>query len=68
LVNFPFTFTNIPIVTATPVYTGVDYMLSVIVTVTTTTGFKYNVFSSTGGSSPAHIEKYVSVNWIAIAA
>jgi hypothetical protein len=65
-VAFNFTFPTIPIVTATAVYGGVGYVLGVSVTSVTTTGFLYNVLATTGGGTPAHIEQYVGVNWIAI--
>ena len=62
-VNFGFTFTNTPVVTASPNYAGVGYMLSCMVISVNTTSFQYNIFS---GTTPTHFEQFSGVNWIAI--
>ena len=64
-VNFGFTFTNVPVVTATPNYAGVAYILSVMVISVNTTSFQYNVLNW-NGSSPSHFEQFSGVNWVAI--
>ena len=64
-VNFGFTFTNTPVVTASPNYAGVAYILSVMVISVNTTSFQYNVLNW-NGSTPAHFEQFSGVNWIAI--
>ena len=62
-VNFGFTFASVPVVTATPNYAGVGYILSCMVISVNTTSFQYNILS---GTTPAHFEQFSGVNWIAI--
>ena len=64
-VNFGFTFTNTPVVTATANYGGIGYVLSVMVISVNTTSFQYNILKyETAG--PAHFEQFSGINWIAI--
>ena len=64
-VNFGFTFTNTPVVTATPNYGGIAYILSVMVISVSTTGFQYNLLNL-NGAIPSHFVQFSGVNWIAI--
>ena len=64
-VNFGITFANVPVVTASPNYGGVAYILSVMIISVTTTSFQYNVLNS-NGAAPTHFEQFSGINWIAV--
>ena len=64
-VSFGFTFTNTPVVTASPNYAGLGYMLSCMVISVNTTSFQYNILNW-NGATPAHFEQFSGVNWMAI--
>ena len=64
-VSFNITFANVPVVTASPNYGGVAYILSVMIISVTTTSFQYNVLNS-NGSAPTHFEQFSGINWIAV--
>jgi len=68
-VQFSKVFPSAPSVTASPIYGGVNYNISVIISAIDTSGFNFNVFINTITSSQLTVqrfEQYCQVSWIAI--
>ena len=64
--QFDKVFPAVPSVTASPIYSGLGYLISVIITAVDTSGFNYNVFVVSITGSFERFEMYCKVSWIAI--
>ena len=68
-VQFSKVFPSIPSVTCTPIYAGLTYNISVIISAIETNGFNFNVFVNVITSSQLTVqrfENFCQVSWIAV--
>ena len=65
-IQFDKVYPSTPSVTCSPVYAGLGYVISIIISAVDTTGFNYNIFAISSTGSYERFEKFAQVSWIAI--